>query len=94
MSVVRGLLLKHHCTLWYTYSCRILFEFHLNGHAATKAKVKVPRLNGAKRGVFACRTPYRPSPIGLTLAKIESIEGKPSLLTSLSVLVCRCSHSS
>ena len=55
---------------------RILFVFHLNKHDATKAKVKVPRLDGAKKGVFSCRTPYRPSPIGLTLAKIEAIEGK------------------
>ena len=32
-----------------------------------------PRLGGAAVGVFACRSPHRPNPIGLTLAKIEKI---------------------
>lgn len=39
----------------------------------TKAKVHPPRLGGAAVGVFACRSPHRPNPIGLTLAKIERI---------------------
>lgn len=50
--------------------------FHLNNNQCTKAKVKVPRLNGRKRGLFATRCPYRPVPVGLTLAKIESVTGK------------------
>ena len=32
-----------------------------------------PRGEGKKVGIFASRAPYRPSPIGLTLAKIENI---------------------
>jgi tRNA-Thr(GGU) m(6)t(6)A37 methyltransferase TsaA len=40
-----------------------------------KAKVRPPRLNGRKVGVFATRSPHRPNPIGLSLAKIESIDG-------------------
>jgi hypothetical protein len=30
----------------------------------------VPRLDGKKVGVFATRTPHRPLPIGLTVAKV------------------------
>ena len=40
-----------------------------------KAKVKPPRLQGRKMGIFATRSPHRPNPIGLSLAKIEKIEG-------------------
>ena len=52
----------------------ILFVFHLNAEKSVKAKVKPPRLNGAKTGVFSTRSPHRPNPIGLTLAKLESVE--------------------
>jgi tRNA-Thr(GGU) m(6)t(6)A37 methyltransferase TsaA len=49
-----------------------------------RAKVRVPRNNavqgdgksGVKVGCFATRTPHRPNPIGLTLARIESIDEK------------------
>lgn len=52
-----------------------MFVFHKNNNAFTKAKVRPPRLNGAKVGLFATRSPYRPNPIGLTLAKLEKVEG-------------------
>lgn len=37
--------------------------------------MKPPRLAGEKRGVFATRSPHRPCPIGLSLVKIDAIEG-------------------
>ncbi len=36
----------------------------------TKGKVAVPRLGGGRMGVFATRSPHRPSPIGLSVAKV------------------------
>ena len=42
--------------------------------------MKPPRLDGAKLGLFATRSPYRPAPIGLTLARIERIEGRCSYM--------------
>lgn len=33
-------------------------------------QVRVPRLNGERKGVFATRSPHRPCPIGLTVAKV------------------------
>ncbi|CAC5394074.1 TRMO [Mytilus coruscus] len=53
----------------------LIFVFHKNNNTFTKAKVKPPRLNGKRVGVFSTRSPYRPNPIGLTLAKLDSVEG-------------------
>ena len=49
--------------------------FHKNKGKYCGAKVRPPRLSGAKMGLFATRSPHRPNPIGLTLARIEKIEG-------------------
>ncbi|XP_018328866.1 tRNA (adenine(37)-N6)-methyltransferase isoform X2 [Agrilus planipennis] len=51
----------------------ILFHFHKNDSTHTRAKVTPPRLNGHRLGVFATRSPNRPSPIGLSLVKIDRI---------------------
>jgi hypothetical protein len=37
---------------------------------AIKSKIQVPRLDGRKMGVLATRTPHRPAPIGLSVAKV------------------------
>ncbi|KAJ8983392.1 hypothetical protein NQ317_010485 [Molorchus minor] len=47
----------------------ILFHFHRND----SGKSSSPRLNGIRTGVFATRSPHRPSPIGLSLVKIDRI---------------------
>ncbi|ESO05036.1 hypothetical protein HELRODRAFT_78112, partial [Helobdella robusta] len=52
----------------------IIFIFHKNGKRFCGAKVHPPRLDGKSTGVFASRSPHRPNPIGLTLAKISKIE--------------------
>eukprot|EP00850_Spirogloea_muscicola_P006990 SM000034S12744 [mRNA] locus=s34:505123:506958:+ [translate_table: standard] len=49
-------------------------------------QVQVPRLNGEKLGVFATRSPHRPVPIGLSLAKIEGVEGDRLLLSGIDVV--------
>lgn len=51
----------------------ILYHFHKNRSHA-KAKVAPPRLDGQRIGVFSCRSPHRPCPIGLSLVRIERIE--------------------
>lgn len=55
---------------------RIVFLFHKNGHLSYKAKVKPPRLNGQRVGVYSTRSPHRPNALGLTLAKLDKIVGK------------------
>jgi tRNA (adenine37-N6)-methyltransferase len=51
----------------------IVFGFHLNRQKKPLVKVHPPRLRGKKMGVLATRSPHRPNPIGLSLARIESI---------------------
>ncbi|XP_064978300.1 uncharacterized protein LOC135619836 isoform X2 [Musa acuminata AAA Group] len=74
--------------------CWILYVFHLNtdldklwrepSRSKFKAKVRVPRLKGGKMGVLATRSPHRPCPIGLTVAK-PVLDIKPYLPYSDSI---------
>ncbi|XP_040818970.1 tRNA (adenine(37)-N6)-methyltransferase isoform X3 [Ochotona curzoniae] len=64
----------------------ILFVFHKNGHLSCKAKVQPPRLNGAKTGVFSTRSPHRPNAIGLTLAKLDKVEGGAVYLSGIDMI--------
>jgi tRNA-Thr(GGU) m(6)t(6)A37 methyltransferase TsaA len=52
----------------------IVSWFHKN--ANWKTKVLPPRGSTVKRGVFATRSPYRPNPIGLSLARLISVKGR------------------
>lgn len=54
----------------------MIFIFHKNGQLSSKAKVKPPRLDGQRVGVYSTRSPHRPNALGLTLAKLDKIEGK------------------
>ncbi|XP_057580311.1 tRNA (adenine(37)-N6)-methyltransferase isoform X2 [Hippopotamus amphibius kiboko] len=55
-------------------------------HLSCKAKVQPPRLNGAKTGVFSTRSPHRPNAIGLTLAKLEKVEGGAIYLSGIDMI--------
>lgn len=48
---------------------------------AVRAKVRVPRLDGAPVGALATRTPHRPTPIGLSLGKIIHVDLEHGALT-------------
>ncbi len=55
----------------------IQFVFHANESNGWKPKVRPPRLGGNQSlGVFATRSPNRPSPIGLSVVKLDSIEAQ------------------
>ncbi len=73
----------------------VLFVFHENTNVnkvsslksgnesvTFPAKVFAPRANGKKVGLFSTRTPHRPNPIGLTLAKVDKvvIEGNSKII--------------
>ncbi|XP_076003971.1 tRNA (adenine(37)-N6)-methyltransferase isoform X2 [Genypterus blacodes] len=64
----------------------IIFLFHKNGHLSYKAKVKPPRLNGERVGVYSTRSPHRPNALGLTLAKLERIEGDTIHLSDIDMI--------
>ncbi|KAJ0050755.1 hypothetical protein NL108_005897, partial [Boleophthalmus pectinirostris] len=60
----------------------IIFVFHKNGHLSAKAKVKPPRLDGQKVGVYSTRSPHRPNALGLTLAKLDKFKVSDTLYLS------------
>ncbi|XP_066957651.1 tRNA (adenine(37)-N6)-methyltransferase [Macrobrachium rosenbergii] len=68
----------------------VMFIFDQNGEGPkgshSKSKVAPPRLNGERIGVFATRSPHRPNPLGLTLAKLEKVEGNCVYLSGLDIL--------
>ncbi|XP_024965419.1 tRNA (adenine(37)-N6)-methyltransferase isoform X2 [Cynara cardunculus var. scolymus] len=76
--------------------CWIIYVFHLNtdldklwkhpSRSKLKAKVRVPRMKGEKMGLFATRSPHRPCPIGLTVAKVESVQGTSILLSGVDLV--------
>jgi tRNA (Thr-GGU) A37 N-methylase len=39
-----------------------------------KSKIKAPKLEGKKTGIFASRSPHRFNPIGLSVVRLESVE--------------------
>lgn len=63
----------------------LIFHFHKSDSAA-KPLVRPPRAPDQQVGVYATRSPYRPNPLGLTLAKIEKIEDGKLFLSSVDLL--------
>lgn len=64
--------------------CWVLYLFHQNtdfqklwsdSFDGCRAKIRVPRLNGGKMGTLATRSPHRPCPIGLSVARIIAVDG-------------------
>lgn len=53
----------------------LISYFHLNTNTRFSSKVHPPRLEGKTIGLFASRSPHRPSPLGLSLAKLVKVEG-------------------
>lgn len=52
----------------------IVFVFHEHGGKSWKPSIRPPRLGGREKvGVLASRSPHRPNPIGMSVAKIEKI---------------------
>jgi tRNA-Thr(GGU) m(6)t(6)A37 methyltransferase TsaA len=51
----------------------VVFWFHLND--GWRPKVLPPRSAGRRRGVLATRSPHRPNPIGLSVVRLEAVEG-------------------
>lgn len=65
-DAVRGLEAFSH--IW------LIWGFDVPERDGYSATVRPPRLGGNERvGVFATRSPYRPNPIGLTVARLERV---------------------
>jgi tRNA-Thr(GGU) m(6)t(6)A37 methyltransferase TsaA len=56
----------------------VLYWMHLRDDAGHRGTLQVtpPRHKGAPlTGVFACRSPSRPNPVGLTVVELKKVEG-------------------
>lgn len=64
----------------------LLWHFHSNGNNTVHSKVRPPRLDGERVGVFATRSPHRPNPIGLSAVGLERVEGDTLHLTGVDLI--------
>lgn len=69
--------------------CWVLYVFHKNtdiqklwdsSFQGVRGKIRVPRLDGARVGALATRSPHRPCPIGLSVAKIVDVNDRRLVL--------------
>jgi tRNA (adenine37-N6)-methyltransferase len=51
----------------------VIFWFHLN--PGWRPKVLPPRSTSGRKGVFATRSPHRPNPIGMSVVRLERVQG-------------------
>jgi len=51
----------------------VIFWFHHN--PGWRPKVLPPRSTSGRKGVFATRSPHRPNPIGLSVVRLQKVEG-------------------
>jgi len=66
----------------------VLFIFHigLDKYNHQKTHIKPPKLEGKKMGVFATRSPHRFNSIGMSIAKLDKIEGRTLHLSGLDLI--------
>ncbi|MBI5239234.1 MAG: tRNA (N6-threonylcarbamoyladenosine(37)-N6)-methyltransferase TrmO [Elusimicrobia bacterium] len=64
----------------------LVFQFHLNTNKGFRSKIHPPRLQGKTMGIFASRSPHRPNPIGITLARLKAIAGDTLLLEGVDLV--------
>ena len=61
----------------------LIYHFHLSRPYTLKVK---PFLDATTRGVFATRAPARPNPIGLSVVRLERIEGNTLFIVDVDIV--------
>jgi tRNA-Thr(GGU) m(6)t(6)A37 methyltransferase TsaA len=64
----------------------LVFVFHANSNKQFRPKVEPPRAGGKKMGVYATRSPHRLNPLGLSLVRLERVEGRVLHLSALDLI--------
>ena len=65
----------------------LIFGFSKAEKSRQNLTVRPPRLGGNKRiGVFASRSPFRPNSLGLSVVKLERVEGKDLIVSGVDIL--------
>ena len=63
----------------------IILIYHLHLSRGYSLKVK-PFLDTEKRGIFATRAPKRPNPIGMSVVRLEKIEGAELYISDVDIV--------
>lgn len=61
----------------------LLYHFHLSQPCALKV---IPFLDDTLRGVFATRAPARPNPIGLSVVRLDRVEGSTLFILDVDIV--------
>jgi tRNA-Thr(GGU) m(6)t(6)A37 methyltransferase TsaA len=78
-EAIRGI--KGFSHLW------LIFGFHETADHGWKPTVRPPRLGGNQRvGVFASRSTFRPNALGLSLVRLEGVDGNALLLGGVDLI--------
>lgn len=64
----------------------LIFVFHENDNKVFRSKISPPKLDGAKIGVFATRSPHRANPIGMSLVKLDKREGNTLYFSGIDLI--------
>lgn len=65
----------------------LIFGFHETAQQGWKPTVRPPRLGGNRRvGVFASRSTFRPNALGLSLVRLEGVDGNDILLGGVDLI--------
>lgn len=65
----------------------LIFGFSKAQKTRQTLTVRPPRLGGNKRiGVFASRSPFRPNSLGLSVVKLERVEGEDLVVSGVDIL--------
>lgn len=64
----------------------LISVFHQNTNKKVRPKIHPPRLAGEKVGLFASRSPHRPNPVGLTLARVEAVHDRTLWLSGVDLI--------
>ena len=65
----------------------LIFGFSKAQKSRNTLTVRPPRLGGNKRiGVFASRSPFRPNSLGLSVVKLERVEGEDLIVSGVDIL--------
>ena len=61
----------------------LIYHFHLSDGYSLRVK---PFIDNIKRGVFATRAPKRPNPIGISVVRLENIEGNKIYISDVDII--------
>ena len=65
----------------------VIFYFHQNTNLnILRKKIRVPRLDNKKLGIYSTRSPHRPNPIGLSLVKLDKIQQNKLFVSGINLL--------